>query len=774
MSNIDDEVDLDLLQGLMESEVPPQEDQEETPQQQARALTIEELMAGDEAEEEEEGTGTVRSQGKRARDETTNDEGDDDDEEERRRQRKAEKKEKKRLQKEAEKRSKQRKQRVSSYIDDQAGGSSGEEEMDGDDDGEEAEAVVEEDYIKNHKSHRYLFHEGDEAKTNEELAREIEERNNLQKARDRGSRLRVVRKSGGGAAAEEVVDDGVIEDMVPRRIPSAARYASLFLPKPSDPKVFAVKCKPGMARILVARIVNKCYHYRIGQNDENKKIDLGIISVFALDHVKQYIYVESHRKLFVENTLNGLVGVFRFQISVVEPSELMQLLEPRRPGGVSGDGVLQEGQLVRLRQNPYRGDLAMVTAIDAETRRVTVKCVPREDFVGRTYHKVTVRLPPKFFIPHAALGAHAGVEGMTRWGDLIFDPEGYLLKSVSNRNLIYGTFMEKPTVHELAQFCNDNKQQMETLLRSLMATSASQLVHELRVGDVVRVHSGQLRNTVGTIVDIAIANNTAKLSCRLPSRPQPIEVKTEISNLVKFFSHGVHIVVEQGPRKGESGTVVHVQGSSLRILSDQAAEELEVHAADCRQSNLVGTVGHQIGTWRLFDLVMLVDGVTVGCHAKMTPTYFTIITVQNQAMKVEASQIRSSLRGRRLAPDRLQNKITVGSEVLLPAAMNTSSIGGIALDFAAAKVEQIYDQTVFVRRGHLVENSGIVAVPASQVQLVGGRTTTIQALPAKQLPVPERKAHPATRVLGYVPDVTVPSERHSLAHEALSAEYPPE
>ena len=73
----------------------------------------------------------------------------------------------------------------------------------------------------------------------------------------------------------------------------------------------------------------------------------------------------------------------------------------------------------------------MVTALDQETRRVTVKCVPREDFVGRTYHKVTMKLPPKLFIPHAALGAHPATDGHTRWGDLLFDEEGYLVKSVS-------------------------------------------------------------------------------------------------------------------------------------------------------------------------------------------------------------------------------------------------------------------------------------------------------------------------------------------------------
>ena len=173
-------------------------------------------------------------------------------------------------------------------------------------------------------------------------------------------------------------------------------------------------------------------------------------------------------------------------------------------------------------------------------------------------------------------------------------------------------------------------------------------------------------------------SNTARLSCRLPSRPTPIEIKTEISNLVKFFAHGVHVVVEQGTHRGESGTVVHVQGSSLKILSDQAAEELEVNAADCRQSNLVGTVGHQVGSWRLFDLVALVDGVTVGCLAKMTPTFFTIITAENQAVKVELPQIRSSLRGRRNVPDRLQNPITLVAGAA-PCKQNTASIGGIAL-----------------------------------------------------------------------------------------------
>ncbi|PWU99540.1 putative transcription initiation protein [Trypanosoma cruzi] len=217
----------------------------------------------------------------------------------------------------------------------------------------------------------HIFREGEENMTSEELARAIEERHRASKE---------------GGKTETSLLAGLGKGNM-----SSLRYTSHLLPQDTDPRVFAVKCRPRMARLLVARIVNKCYAYRIGRNYEKRKVDLGIISVFCLDHVKEYIYIEAHRKVFVENALKGLDGLFRYKITLVNPSELMQMME-RRPSPEK----LRVGSFVRLRQRQYRLDLAQVVEVHPISNQVTVKVVPREDFVGKPFNKIEMRLPPRF------------------------------------------------------------------------------------------------------------------------------------------------------------------------------------------------------------------------------------------------------------------------------------------------------------------------------------------------------------------------------------------
>uniref|UniRef100_A0A0A9XJQ5 Transcription elongation factor SPT5 n=1 Tax=Lygus hesperus TaxID=30085 RepID=A0A0A9XJQ5_LYGHE len=114
--------------------------------------------------------------------------------------------------------------------------------------------------------------------TAEELGHEYEERlRQLRAPRLKLQKPNTTYPYGAGSSSNTIEGQQVV---------SSLRYAAHLLPQESDPKVFAVKCRPRMARVLVARIVNKCYAYRVGRNFEHRCVDLGIISVFSLDHVK--------------------------------------------------------------------------------------------------------------------------------------------------------------------------------------------------------------------------------------------------------------------------------------------------------------------------------------------------------------------------------------------------------------------------------------------------------------------------------------------------------
>lgn len=585
------------------------------------------------------------------------------------------------------------------------------ESSDGEDDFvEESEEGFEDEGPRYEPHNNFIFHEGDHEKTAEDLGREFEERDQALRSHLRNQdTVRLSRV-----------------DM------SSRRFGAGMLPRDTDPKVFAIKCRPRMARALVARIVNKCYAYRMGLNHEKKKVDLGIISAFCIDHIKEYIYVEAYRKLFVENALSGLEGLFRFQISVVDPTELLQMLE-KRPSNEK----VRVGTFVRLRQRFYRMDLAQVTHVHQDGVRITCKVVPREDFVGKTFNKPTTQRVPQFFVASRALGVEDRHDHY-RWGDLQFDREGYLLKIVSTRMVIFGAQMEKPTAEELARFYNNNRERV----REAIARTGDETI-ALHIGDTVRVSSGQLRDTVGAITNIFSSSGTATIACRVPGRKDSIELRVELSSCVKHFAEGTHVIVQKGEHAGESGTVVKSWGDVVLLFPDRSTvlTEIKVLANDCHQSKLAGSFSHSYGSWQLFDLVTIPETNAVGCIVGLTPHDMTVVTERNETQTLTHAQVKAVTRSTRQTTDPMQNVLVRGSEVFIQhTAITPMHLGG-----ESGRVQQVFNRTLFVCCRSIRNNASVVAVDAACVLLLGGRTTTRTAAPPKQLPVPQRRPHNATK-----------------------------
>lgn len=589
---------------------------------------------------------------------------------------------------------------TSKYVLDAA--ESGDSEEDGSDadfvaDDDEDDDDGEADHAADAQQPRYMFHEGDDKKSVEEMARYYEEAD------------RHYRKHG----------DSAEDALLSRNDLSSRRLASQFLPREDDPKVFAVKCRPRMARVLVTRIVNKCYAYRVGRNYERKKVDLGIISVFALDHVKEYIYVEASRKRFVENVLNGLDGIFRFNIAVVDPKELLQTMETR-----PSTQKVRVGDYVRLRQRFYRGDLAQVTALHPDGAHITCKVVPREDFVQKPFNKATQRLEPRFFTPQQAIGVRE-LENSYVWGDLHFDRDGYLLKTVSIRMVVSGPQLEQPSTEELARFYNNQREKVEQAIKA--AEAAAQLP-PISIGDSVRVTTGQLRNTIGVVENVFTNTNTAVLTCSVPGRPQPVKVQVELSACTKHFSEGVHVVVERGEHAGESGTVVKSWGSIVLLFPDRAAvgAELKVEANDCHQSKLGSVSVHSKGVWQVFDLVSVTEPACVGCIVRLNRNDVDVLTEFNDVRTLSYAQVKPMGRGARQTTDCRDNTLVRGAEVHIQKHPWTP----IGLDGQTGRIEHIFHRTVFVHCRASPLHANMVALKAECVLLIGGRKTTRRVAPA--------------------------------------------
>lgn len=672
--------------------------------------------------------------------------------------------EKKKREEEGESEDKDReRRRHSKYVLDEAESSSGEDSFIADDEEEDGirqplyqglpSARTREEVTQASAARRNLLFEQEGANqlTDEELGKQYEERARWLKEQRKAA---ITQRKGMNAVGGDRDFEGTTID---RQQLTSLRYTSQMLPQPSDPKVFAVKCKPRMARILVARIVNKCYAYRMGINLE-RKMDLGVLSVFSLDHVKEYIYVEAYRQSFVTNALEGFVGIFRFTITQVSPTELLQMLE-KKP---KNDKVAV-GELVRLRQRPYRGDLAQVVKVMLDSsRRAVVKVIPREDFAGKAYHKTTTVLPQRFFSPQQAVGAEERGDHI-RWGDLRFDRDGYLLKTISVRSLMHGAQLQPiPEGEELTIFLRHNRELVKEAVVRYATEGCGPLVSSIRIGDTVRVVSGELKNTVGTVTNLLTNSRMAILSCPIPQQKTPISLRVELCDCTKHFPEGTHVVVEEGEYRGRSGTVVKSYGEVVVLFCDRddKTPEITVKANDCYQSKLVTSrsrplpleisrgveaVGNSssFGNWNIYDLVRLVDSRAVGCIVMFHLDRVEVLTEDNESRILTYAQVTPIGRGNRKGVDVYQNVLERGGEVTVQEKdWSPFHLGG-----SSGRIEQVFHETVFVRFVQRKVNAGLVAMPTSCVLLTGGRKTIITDNTAKRLksllPPPTRKVENA-------------------------------
>jgi transcription elongation factor SPT5 len=80
----------------------------------------------------------------------------------------------------------------------------------------------------------------------------------------------------------------------------AEGFQQALLPTFKDPKMWAVRCKPGFERFTVTCLMQKML------NLQNTAERLQIYSVIAPDHLKGYLYIEADRDTFVKEVTKAL------------------------------------------------------------------------------------------------------------------------------------------------------------------------------------------------------------------------------------------------------------------------------------------------------------------------------------------------------------------------------------------------------------------------------------------------------------------------------------
>uniref|UniRef100_A0A1J3I9E5 Putative transcription elongation factor SPT5-like protein 1 n=1 Tax=Noccaea caerulescens TaxID=107243 RepID=A0A1J3I9E5_NOCCA len=141
-----------------------------------------------------------------------------------------------------------------------------------------------------------------------------------------------------------------------------------LVPTAQDPPIWKVKCAIGRERHLVFCLMHKFVELRkIG----NK---LQILSVFSVEHVKGFIFIEAEKEHDLLEACKSLTGIYATRMVLLPKAEAPNLLTVQRK-----TKNVSEGTWARVKGGIYKGDLAQVVAVSDSRRKALIKLIPRID-----------------------------------------------------------------------------------------------------------------------------------------------------------------------------------------------------------------------------------------------------------------------------------------------------------------------------------------------------------------------------------------------------------
>ncbi|CAL8173496.1 unnamed protein product [Prunus armeniaca] len=309
-----------------------------------------------------------------------------------------------------------------------------------------------------------------------------------------------------------------------------------LLPSVRDPKLWMVKCAREAAVCLMQKYIDKP--------------ELQIRSAVALDHLKNFIYIEADKEAHVREACKGLRNIFAQKINLVPIREMTDVLS------VESKAIdLSRDTWVRMKIGTYKGDLAKVVDVDNVRQKVTVKLIPRIDLQaiankleGREVVKKKAFVPPPTEL-------HIRVERRR-------DPMTALKTYI-------------PLLMNLKKFRKPGENGDGDIAGLSTLFSNRKKGHFMK-GDTVIVIKGDLKNLKGWVEKV---------------EEETVHIRPEMKELPE----------------GSTGMVVKVEQHVLIILSDITKEHIRVFADDVVESTEVTSGITRIGAYELHDLVLLAN-----------------------------------------------------------------------------------------------------------------------------------------------------------------------
>ncbi|CAN1234774.1 Putative transcription elongation factor SPT5 homolog 1 [Linum perenne] len=469
-----------------------------------------------------------------------------------------------------------------------------------------------------------------------------------------------------------------------------------LLPSVRDPKLWMVKCAIGHERETAVCLMQKCI---------DRGGELQIRSAIALEHLKNFIYIEADKEAHVREACKGLRTIFAQKPMLVPIKEMTDVLSVE-----SKQIDLARDTWVRMKIGTYKGDLAKVVDVDNVRQRVTIKLIPRVDLQalaskmeGREVVKKKAFVPPPRFISlDEARELNIRIERrrdpMT--GDYFENiagmmfKDGFLYKTVSMKSITVSNI--KPTFDELEKFRKPGENG-DVDVASLSTLFSNRKKGHFLKGDAVIVIKGDLKNLKGWVEKVEEDN----VHIRPEEKDLPKTLTVHEKELCKYFEAGNHVKIVSGTQEGATGMVVKVE-QHIRVFADDVVESSEV------------TTGvTKIGDYELHDLVLL-DNNTFGVIIRVESEAFQVlkgVPERSEVILVRLREIKSKVDRKFDVSDRYGSKISVKDVVKVLEGPCQGKQG---------PVEHIFRQMLFIHDRHHLEHAGFICAKAQACGLVGG------------------------------------------------------
>uniref|UniRef100_A0A7S1ET40 Transcription elongation factor SPT5 n=1 Tax=Timspurckia oligopyrenoides TaxID=708627 RepID=A0A7S1ET40_9RHOD len=517
------------------------------------------------------------------------------------------------------------------------------------------------------------------------------------------------------------------------------------LPTDADPKLFAVKCKPGHEREAAICMLQK--HF----NMLKRGMPLGIMSVVAQEHLKGYVYVEAHKVESVKLAVSGMQLLSQYKIQMVDRKEAIEVM--RVPERVN---FLQKGDWVRPLRGEYAGDLAQVYAVrvgGGNERTVTVRMIPRldytaladryadEDDADENGNKVKKqgkdssarRKPQMLFDKDEAQAAtrmsvSKHEDRQTTEEFLFFNGEmyrgGLLYKHFTVKSLMSGDRVE-PGFEELQMFKDaeeqmqkDPENEFDEDLGLDTSTFENSKRHFFVPGDRVMFVNKELNGLTGEVV--SVEDRMVRVRCE--------ELGNEVlegppEDITKTFAPGSHVKVVLGERAGDVGVVVKVDGEMATVFSDETKQEYTLrasHLADSTEaiasSALRSSQKSASGStvmYELFDLVSINrDPFYRGVVVKVEGDSFSLMGTDGNIRTLMSSEILQKIPTNRFARsiDRNRQPVKPGDSVRVVEGVHCDRVG---------IVKHVVRDALFFQAKDAIVNCGLLVVSSDDVVVQG-------------------------------------------------------